>query len=177
MSTPTLGEVRLFAGNFAPRGWHLCDGALLSIAENTALFSLLGTIYGGDGQITFALPDLRGRNAAGTGAGPGLPDMLQGETGGALSETLTVPTMPAHNHLVMASNQPGDNANPSGLYPAALNDPNGTATNNGYTGTPDSALNAGAITPAGGNMPFSTTQPYLGLNFIIAVEGIFPSRN
>lgn len=177
MSTPTLAEVRMFAGTFAPRGWHFCDGTLLSIAENDALFALIGTTYGGDGITTFALPDLRGRSAVGTGNGPGLPSILEGERAGVGSATMTVQNMPAHNHLMMASSLPGNSPNPEGFFFATLNDSIGSLTNNGYLNTSDTSMNAHAISTTGSGLPFSIIQPYLGMNFIIALEGIFPSRN
>lgn len=178
MTTPTMGEVRIFAGTFAPRGWHFCDGSLISIANNEALFALLGTIYGGDGQTTFALPNLQGRNAAGTGAGPGLPIMNQGEVGGAPAQTLTIQNMPSHSHSLGVSNSLGNSANPEGQYFAELNDSTSTFSVNGYVSGPgDTTMSAHTLSSSGFGMPFSKTQPYLGLNFIIAMEGIFPSRN
>jgi microcystin-dependent protein len=178
MSEPTIGEVRLFAGNFAPRGWMFCAGQLLSISQYEPLYALLGTTYGGDGQTTFALPDLRGRAAAGTGQGPGLPNMPLGQAEGITSEIMTIQNMPMHNHLLHASSTAGDSPSPEGRFPALLNDPNDpTLTNNGYASAPDVNMNANAIGLTGGNTPFSIVQPFLGLNFIIAVEGLFPSRN
>jgi microcystin-dependent protein len=178
MTTPTLGEVRIFAGTFAPYGWHFCDGSLIPIANNEALFALLGTIYGGDGITTFALPNLQGRNAAGTGAGPGLPVMDQGETGGAHAQTMTIQNMPSHSHSMGVSNAPGNSVHPEGQYFAELQDSTGTFSVNGYVSGPgDTTMSAHTLSPSGYGAPFSTTQPYLGLNFIIAMEGIFPSRN
>lgn len=169
MSEPFLAEIRIFAGNFAPRGWAFCNGQLLPIAQNTAVFSLLGTTYGGNGQTTFALPDLRGRVPVHPGQGPGLSVFDLGQVGGAESTTLTVNQMPAHSHVAGATQVASTASRPSGNVPAA----------GGAYGTPPdgSALNSAFIRNTGGNQPFDTHQPYLGLNFIIALQGIFPSRN
>ncbi|MBI5915885.1 MAG: phage tail protein [Bacteroidetes bacterium] len=166
-----IGSVVLFAGNFAPRGWAFCNGQLLSIAQNTALFSILGTTYGGDGQTTFALPDLRGRVPAGTGQGPGLSDLQLGETGGSESTALTIANMPMHSHPVMASNQFAGGDHPSGNYLGA------SASDNGfYDETANTNMAPGMIGTVGGSQPFDIRQPYLGLNYIICMEGVFPSR-
>jgi microcystin-dependent protein len=176
MSEPFLAEIIMFAGNFAPRGWAFCQGQILSIAQNTALFALLGTTYGGNGQTTFALPDLRGRVPVGTGTGPGLPAMTLGEVSGSPNQTLTINQMPAHNHtaqgMIRASNQAGNDSLP---------DNNFLADANQYSTTANTNMNANgvqvAVGVAGGSQPFSIMQPYLGMNYIIAIEGIFPSRN
>jgi microcystin-dependent protein len=180
MATPFLAEIVLFAGNFAPRGWAFCQGQILSIAQNTALFSLLGTTYGGNGQTTFALPDLRGRVPVGTGQGPGLPSVNLGQVSGEPTHTLIVTEMPAHNHTAQvqlnAASGGGNSASPAGNVPAAS-----TARDSIYSNTSDTtmAANGGQVTVgiAGGSQPHNNMQPYLGLNYIIAVEGIFPSRN
>lgn len=175
-----IAEVRLFAGNFAPRGWALCNGQILSIAQNTALFSLLGTTFGGNGQTTFALPDLRGRMAISPGQGPGLPSYQLGEQSGEPTHTLIITEMPAHNHTAQtqlrAKADGGTASNPGGNYPAAS-----TARDNIYDPSTDTALNADAaqvtIGIAGGSQPHNNMPPYLGLNYIICLEGIYPSRS
>ena len=176
---PFIAQIMLFAGNFAPRGWAFCQGQILSIAQNTALFSLLGTTYGGNGQTTFALPDLRGRVPVGTGQGPGLAAVTLGEMAGSQTTTLLVTNMPAHIHTVTvnprAVSEAGDTSNPTNAYPA-----NSGAMDKEYKAT-GTFVNMGAASAstgaAGGSQPFSLMQPYLGMNYIIALEGIFPSRN
>lgn len=175
-STPMLAEIYMFAGNFAPRGYAFCQGQIMSIAQNTALFSLLGTTYGGNGQTTFALPDLRGRVPTGVGTGPGLPSMTLGEMAGFPTTTLILQNMPAHTHTATASLR----AN-SGAAIDTLPTGNYLAEGAIYNSATNTQMNAGAVqvtnSPAGGNQPFSIQQPYLGMNFVIAIEGIFPSRN
>ena len=169
-----MGQVMLFAGTFAPVGWMFCNGQLLSIAENAALFSILGTTYGGDGQTTFALPNLSGRLAVSAGNGPGLPGWALGQTGGAESATMTTQNMPAHIHPVLAANQPGETTNPQGAVLAGFGTslpPAGPYSSS----APNVALSAQAVGITGGSQPFSIIQPSLALNFIIAVEGIYPS--
>jgi microcystin-dependent protein len=173
MSEPFLGQLLLVPYNFAPRGWAFCNGQILPIAQNTALFSLLGTTYGGNGQTTFALPDLRGRCALSAGQGPGLSSYDLGQVGGVESATMTVNQMPVHGHTplnIQASSSTKLNATPA-------NNNLGAATF--YTnGALDSTLTPGGSTGnAGGSQPFSLLQPYLVLNYCIALEGIFPSRN
>ncbi|PYT00799.1 MAG: phage tail protein [Acidobacteria bacterium] len=176
MSEPFLGEIVMFAGNFAPRGWAFCQGQLLSIAQNTALFSILGTTYGGNGQTTFALPDFRGRVPMGTGQGPGLSPRTLGEESGTETVTLLSTQMPAHTHTASAqlhaSTLAADDTLPAGNFPA---------DGGSYRTTTDTTMNANAVTVtngiSGGSQPFSIVQPYLVINFIIAIEGIFPSRN
>ena len=173
-SEPILGCIFLFAGNFAPRGYALCQGQILSIAQNTALFSILGTTYGGNGQTTFALPDLRGRAPIGAGQGPGLPNYTLGEVTGSNSVTLTINQLPAHNHLINAS-QAADTTNPTNAFFG--NDSRGTPVNI-YNSTSDgSVMNQAVVGPAGANQPISIQNPILTLNYIIATQGIFPSRN
>jgi microcystin-dependent protein len=174
-----IGEVRMFAGNFAPRGYALAQGQLLSIAQNTALFSILGTMYGGNGQTTFGLPDLRGRYPIGTGQGPGLSPYVEGQMGGTESVTLLSTQMPAHTHTVTlrASSSPATHIRPQGRVLAKV-DPN--ATVNVYTPGPtdvDLAPDAAAASVAGGSQPFSIMPPHMGINFIVCMEGIYPSRN
>jgi microcystin-dependent protein len=163
-----LAEIRLFAGNFAPRGWQFCNGQILSIAQNTALFALLGTTYGGNGQTTFALPDLRGAVPVGTGAGPGRSSRQLGQVGGAEAVTLTVAQMPAHNHALRVRDDGATTKSPSAGYLAQ----------SGGFGTPaTAAAPVDTVTMAGGGQPVPTMPPFVGLNYIICVEGIFPSRD
>jgi len=169
----TLGTIMIFAGNFAPRGWALCNGQLLSIAQNTALFSILGTTYGGDGRVTFGLPDLRGRAPIGAGQGPGLANITLGEAAGSENVTLLSSQMPAHTHLVAAS-QSANATSPANAFPS--NDSRDAL--NIYAGTSDgTTMNPQMIGTAGGNQPVGTRNPFLGINYIICTEGIFPSRN
>jgi microcystin-dependent protein len=177
-----IGEIRLFAGNFAPRNWAFCDGSLQSIAQNTALFSILGTTYGGDGITTFALPDLQGRAAVGVGTGPGLQAWDLGEVQGTETNTMTTNQMPAHTHTVMANNTPGagDQNTPSNNYMAAgpVDRSSGLPVNTRYASTTDGThMGPQAIGTTGGSLPFNNMQPSLCLNYIICLYGIFPSRN
>lgn len=172
MSDPYIGEIRLFAGNFAPRNFAFCHGQLLPISENDALFSLLGTIYGGDGLTTFALPDLRGRVPLHMGQGPGLSNRSIGQRLGAETVTLTPSQIPLHAHAQRAST----NAVNAGYGPMAA--PGASATTSFYgSGAPQVAMAATAVDNTGGNQPHSNMAPYLALNFIIALFGIYPSRN
>lgn len=171
-----IGIIKLFAGNFAPRGWAFCHGQLLAISQNTALFSILGTTYGGDGITTFALPDLRSRVPAGAGAGPGLSYTDLGEMGGSEDTTLLLQNMPMHNHraTVKASSQFASGDSPSGRYPGM--NPTGEGM---YDDTANTSMGEGMVEVgmAGGSQPFSIRQPYLGLNYIISLQGIYPSRD
>ena len=172
-----IAEIRLFAGNFAPRGWAFCQGQILSITQNTALFSLLGTTYGGNGQTTFALPDLRGRVAVGPGQGPGLPSVNLGEVSGEPAHTLIIAEMPAHNHQAQAASNsnPGNSSSPSGNTWATS-----TTRDNVYINSaPDGPMAANTVTIgiAGNSQPHNNMQPYMGMNYIICMEGIYPSRN
>jgi microcystin-dependent protein len=170
-----LAEIRLFAGTFEPYGWMYCDGRALPIAEYDALFSLLGTTYGGDGVNTFCLPDLRGRVPVGAGAGPGLTPRLLAETGGSEQQQLTVEQIPAHAHAILASNAAGDSASPiNGVYAAS---DGGTDAPVYGTAAPDSTLAPDAFFQAGARQPHSNMQPALGVNYIICVYGIYPDRN
>jgi microcystin-dependent protein len=178
---PLLGGVFIFAGNFAPRGYALCQGQLLAISQNAALFSLLGTTFGGNGVSNFALPDLRGRAPIGAGQGPGLPAIVPGEQAGTTSTTLTQTNMPAHTHSIAITINAAADSRPSSDTPANSFLDN-TAGTNTYAGATDGTkMNAGVATgviaPAGGSQPFSIQNPYLGINYIIATTGIFPSRN
>jgi microcystin-dependent protein len=160
-----LGEVKMFAGDFAPKGWAFCHGQLLPIAQNTALFSLLGTIYGGDGRTTFALPDLRGRVAIAPGAGPGLSTYRQGQKGGLENTTLTQTNLPAHNHTVPSlAVDPASNAST-----LSKGNTSTVTVGNAPTGTVNTAN-------AGGGQSLNNMQPFLSVNYIIAIEGLFPSR-
>lgn len=165
MAQPYVGEIRMFAGNFAPAGWMFCEGQLLPISENETLFQLIGTTYGGDGESTFALPDLRGRVPIHQGNG-----FILAETGGAEEITLTVSQIPAHSHPMLAAAVTGDQITPGGNLPASsfnvtpyIND------------APSGNFNAGAVSAVGGSQPHTNFQPYLCVDFIISLFGIFPS--
>jgi microcystin-dependent protein len=183
---PFIGQIMAVGFNFAPRGWAFCDGRLMSIAQNSALFSLLGTTYGGDGIQTFALPDYRSRSPVGMGQGPGLSMVSQGQVSGTEQVTMLPTQMPMHTHTA-TGHQPASTATatetpPAGNIPAVVNDANGREP----ALYPSYALPSGAntslaplsitVTPSGGNQPMGIRNPYLGTNFIIATEGIFPSR-
>jgi microcystin-dependent protein len=175
MSEPFIAEIIMFGGNFAPRGWALCNGQILAIAQNTALFSLLGTTYGGNGQTTFALPDLRSRVPIHPGQGPGLSSYSLGQAGGTESVTLLQGNLPAAPPITIKCNGESTTAKPNNNFPAS------TSAGNGYnSATDNSTLNAGAVVgglQGGSSQPVAIIQPYLCVNFIIALEGIFPSRN
>ncbi len=173
MSEPFIGEVRIFAGNFAPRSWAFCDGQLLPIAQNTALFSLLGTTYGGDGQATFALPDLQGRAAMHPGRGPGLTNRRLGERGGSESVSLNEGNLPSHNHNLQSGDAIANTAEPNNAMFADLPDdtPVYTASN------PDSQMQSSTLGSVGGGVAHDNMQPYAVLNFIIALQGLYPSRS
>lgn len=176
----TIAEIRLFAGNFAPRSWAFCQGQILSIAQNTALFSLLGTTYGGNGQTTFALPDFRGRVAVGTGQGPGLPNINLGELAGSPTHTLIITEMPAHNHTVSLGAHNADLANqsnPTGNVLGVGQVPGGQSVNMYSNAGANTNLAPTASSISGGSQPHNIMQPYLGMNYIICLEGIYPSRN
>lgn len=169
MSDPYVGEIRLFAGNFAPQGWAFCDGQLLAIASNDALFSLLGTTYGGDGRTTFALPDLRGRVPLHMGAGPGRSPRTLGAKGGQESVTLTAAQLPVHSHPLRGTAD-ADNTSPPGRSLAE-------AGEDIYArGDADTPLSPQAIQNAGDSQPHTNMQPFLGIYYIIALVGIYPSR-
>lgn len=171
---PYVGEIIMFAGNFAPRNWAFCNGQLLHIVDNTTLFSILGTFYGGDGVTTFALPDLRGRVAIHNGQGPGLSNRNLGEKAGTESQTLTVNQMPVHNHLMMVHPTEATNSLPAEGYLGKTGD--GAPDFYHSEGAPTGQLATDAIHNTGGNQPISIMQPYNTVNFIIALEGIYPSR-
>jgi microcystin-dependent protein len=175
MSEPFIGEIRMFGFNFPPRGWALCNGQNLSIAQNTALFSLLGTTYGGNGTTTFALPDLRGRVPIHFGQGPGLSNYTQGEMAGAETNTLLVGNMPAHSHALNARGGTGDQAGPAGALFAR--DAAGQSAVYSSQSPDGTTMHAQTIGASGGSQPFGIRQPYLVVNFSIALEGIFPPRD
>lgn len=168
MAQPYVGEIRMFAGNFAPAGWMFCSGQLLPISEYETLFNLIGTTYGGDGQSTFALPDLQGRVPIHFGNG-----FTLAETGGVETVTLTVPQVPAHSHALLASSSLASTHSPSGAVPATMQA--ATVTPYGTDG-PLTTLNALSVNPTGGSQPHDNFQPYLCVDFIISMFGIFPSQ-
>ena len=175
MSNPFLAEIRIFTGGFAPKGWALCDGQLLPISQNTALFSLLGTTYGGNGTSNFALPNLQGCAPMQAGQGPGLSLRDLGETGGEQTVTLLQTEMPAHSHTAQAAG-PGDVPAPGGNLWASGLKGHGTffspSANNSNV-----QMNPFALSIAGGNLPHNNMMPFLGLTFIIALQGVFPARS
>lgn len=180
MNEPYIGSIVLFAGNFAPRGWALCQGQLLSIAQNTALFSILGTTYGGNGQTTFALPNLQGQVPIQQGRALSGTTYELGEVGGTENVTLLTSQMPAHTHMEVC-NSTADTANsadPSGCIFANTTDSRGGTAPNIYTNSPANATMAPtSLSVAGGSQPHNNMQPYLAMNYIIALVGLFPSRN
>lgn len=172
MATPFIGQITMFGGNFAPRGWAFCDGQLLSIAQNTALFSLLGTTYGGNGQTTFALPDLRSRTPVHPGTGPGLPPVALGQQGGLASNVLTVNNLPAHSHSIGCRDGLGDQVGPGGNVVAK---PARADVGEEFAAAANASMAPTGNT--GGGVPFDNYSPYTAVNFIIALQGIYPSRN
>ena len=172
MSEPFVGEVRMFGGNFAPRGWAFCDGQLLAVSQNDALFSLLGTIYGGDGRTTFGLPDLRGRIPIHAGSGPGLSPRRLGAKGGAENVTLTVNQLPSHSHGFYASNSFAVSTEPGGNAMVS-SDQNLYRTGT----TPTVNTSTASITNIGGSRSHTNLMPFLCINYIIALFGIYPSRH
>ena len=168
MATPFLGQICIFGFTFAPRGWAFCNGQLLPISQNTALFSLLGTTYGGNGTTNFALPNLQSRVPLHFGQGAGLSPYVQGQLAGEENHTLIINEMPIHTHTARASS--GDATDTSPVN-------NVLSAGGSYTGTANQNMAAGAVANAGGNLPHNNLPPYLALNFCIALQGIFPSRN
>ena len=178
MSTPYLGEIRVFSYDFAPRGWATCSGQLLSIAQNTALFSLLGTTYGGDGQTTFGLPDFRGRASIHEGQGGGLANYSLGQNGGAETVILTTAQLPSHTHLYKAMSSDGTVNPPKDAYLAKVQRPANVGFINAYAAPGGNAVPLGNQALAtGSGFPHENMEPYLVLNYSIALQGIFPSRN
>ncbi len=174
MADAYVGEIRLFAGNFAPKGWAFCNGQLMSITQHTALYSIFGTIYGGDGRTTFALPDLRGRAPMHQGAGPGLTPRTIGHAGGTSTVTLLENQIPAHQHIPECQTDE-EQADPTGAIWADRQSGRFSSVYN--SSSPNTPMNPQAIQPAGGSQPHNNMQPYLGLNFIVALQGIFPGRS
>ena len=173
MSQPFIGEIRMFGGSFAPRSWAFCNGQLVAIAQNDALFSLLGTTYGGDGQTTFALPDLRGRVPIHRGQGAGFSSYDLGQVGGVESVTLLTQQLPAHSHAFVASSAAASpTSEPGGSVTAAASAPLYVEPTGALTG-----MSSQAITPTGGTQPHDNVAPFQCVSFIICLEGIFPSRN
>ena len=180
MADPFVAEIRIFPFNFAPRGWAFCNGQLLPLSQNTALFSLLGTVYGGDGKSTFALPNLQGAAPMHTGQGQGLSQRFVGESGGSESVTLLQSEMPLHTHSVAATTINGNTDQPTGAILAR-----GNFSFQGTSGSvpmystspPDTQMGAQTLALAGGNLPHNNMQPYLTLNFCIALQGVFPPRS
>ena len=173
-----IGIIKIFGGNFAPRGWAFCNGSLLPISQYDAVFALLGTTFGGDGQTTFALPDWRSRTPIGTGQGPGLSSFVEGQVGGNENVTLLTQNIPTHIHALNVSNTKANVHSPVALNSiAAPVDVNGDAVSGYSTTTPHTALSPNAINPSGGTQPHENIVPYLAVNYIICLEGVFPSRN
>jgi microcystin-dependent protein len=175
MSEAFVAEIRIFAFNFAPRGWAFCNGQLLPIAQNTALFSLLGTTYGGNGQTNFGLPNLQGMAPMHPGQGPGLTARQLGEQGGSQAVTLLGSQLPAHTHQARANTGTAGQAGPGGNVPASL--AGRTPPPLYQSSAPNAAMSAQALTATGGGGPHNNLQPYLVLNFCIAMQGVFPARN
>jgi microcystin-dependent protein len=177
MSNPFVAEVRIFAGNFAPTGWAQCNGQLMPISQNTALFSLLGTTYGGDGKSTFALPDLQGSAPMQAGQGPGLSLRDLGEVGGEQTVTLLQTEMPAHSHTAQATTDlTNPNASPANNIWASGQKGFGNVYTPSVSGQ-NVQMNPFGTSIAGGNLPHNNMMPYLGLTFIIALQGVFPARS
>ena len=170
MSDPFLGEIKIFAGNFAPRSWAFCDGQLLNIAQYNALFSLLGTTYSGDGRTTFGLPDLRGRIPIHAGNGPGLTPRAQGARAGAETVAVSEAQMPSHVHPSASANH-ADQSNPVGNVPGHV------SSASIYADSGDASMAADTSVPAGGGQPHANVMPFLCVYFIIALQGVYPSRS
>lgn len=173
MADPFIAEIRIFGFNFAPTGWAFCNGQLMSIAQNTALFALLGTMYGGDGRVTFGLPNLQGSAPMFYGQGPGLSDRQIGETGGETTVTLIQSELPTHTHQIGCDAGVAADAAPTNEIWAL----GGRGRPSAYSADPpNTPMSGGALAPVGGDQPHNNMQPYLTLNFCIALQGIFPSR-
>ncbi|MDP1698305.1 MAG: tail fiber protein [Xanthomonadaceae bacterium] len=174
MSEPFVGEIRMFGGNYAPQDWALCDGSVLSISQNDVLFALIGTTYGGDGQTTFALPDMRGRLPLHQGVGPGLSTRVMGQSFGNENVTLIAAQMPSHSHPVVVSTSNAVASTPTDAVPAGQ--PGDTL----YVTNPTAAassMNSRVLQSAGNSQPHANTMPFVCVNFIISLTGIFPSQN
>ncbi|MFQ5524658.1 MAG: phage tail protein [Thermoanaerobaculia bacterium] len=170
MSEPFVGEIRMFAGNFAPRGWAFCDGQLLAVSQNDALFSLLGTIYGGDGRTTYGLPDMRGSIPIHAGSGPGLSPRKLGAKGGAEKVTVTTNQLPSHSHDFKASTTNGVNDSPEGTV-------FGSGIADVFHATPSTDMRAAMVQATGGSRSHTNLMPFLCIHFIIALFGIYPSQH
>jgi len=170
---PFIGQIQPFGFNYAPQGWMPCNGQLLPISQYSALFSLLGTQFGGDGRTTFALPDLRGRVSLHQGQGPGLSNYIMGQAGGTEQVTLTQTEMPSHSHAVNCVSGLGNVGSPAGALPGAENAPGADVWSNV---APDAQMATNMISPSGGSQGHSNIQPYLTVNWCIATQGIFPTR-
>ncbi len=178
MATPFIGEIRMFGGTFAPTGWSFCNGQILQTNQNEALFSLLGSTYGGDGRTTFALPDLRGRVPIHVGQGPNLPNYAIGAKSGSESETITSNNLPVHNHNMVAAGTPSDQASPIGqIYGQTINSNNSNAVLTMGDAT-NTTMNSGMLTSYGSASPGSLNNfmPFLTINYIIALTGLIPSQ-
>ncbi len=176
MSDPFVAEIKMFACNFAPRGWAFCNGQLLSISQNTALFSLLGTTFGGDGRTTLALPNLQGRGALSSGHGPGLSTRALGQTGGSETVTLTLNQMPSHRHPVNAKIS-GGTASPTNMVWGTAGAAKAAANFYAPAASPTVAMNPAALATIGGNQLHNNMMPYLALNICIALVGVYPPRS
>ncbi len=180
MSDQFVAEIRIFPFNFPPTGWAFCDGQLLPISQNTALFSLLGTVYGGDGKVTFGLPDMQGNAPMQPGQGQGLSDRVLGEMSGVDNITLLQSEIPVHTHILQGADSDATAVNPAGQLPAMGKWDSGTSFGivGAYSGTtpPNAQMAFQALSPFGGGLPHNNMQPYLTLNFCIALQGIFPQR-
>jgi microcystin-dependent protein len=176
MSQPFIAEIRIFAGNFAPRGWAFCDGGLLPISQNTALFALIGTTYGGDGRTTTALPNLKGQAPMHPGNGPGLSSRRLGERGGSETSSLNTNQMPSHSHTAQASNDAATFGTPGNTHVIGR----GAGRFDAFFGAANNLVDMqspGSLNDTGGNQAHNNLQPFLTLNFIIALVGVFPSRS
>lgn len=170
---PFVGQIQAFGFNFAPQGWAICDGQLIAISQNSALFSLLGTTFGGDGQTTFALPDFRGRTMVGVGNGPGLSNYVWGQKLGTENVTLLTQNLPSHSHTLQASSSPGTTNDPAGKVLANT----GTFDNEYADSGNLVAMDSSSVGNTGSNQPFSIVQPYTAVYICIAIFGVYPSRS
>jgi len=176
MSEPFIAEIRIFAGNFAPRGWAFCNGQLLPLAQNTALFSLIGTTYGGDGKTTMALPDMQGRAPMHPGRGPGLTDRRLGQRGGSEAVTLSEAQIPNHTHAQLGSNEESEfdgTSNPQNALSGSVEGGKELYADANNL----QPISEAAVENTGGSQPHNNMQPFLSMNFIIALQGLFPSRS
>lgn len=179
MAEPFIAEIRLFGFSFPPRGWSRCTGSLMAISQNTALFSLIGTQFGGNGQTTFGMPDLQGRGAIGAGNGPGLSSQIVGQKGGTPTVTLLSTEMPQHNHTLNAGQLSAPNANQNVATPTSTARLGRSSPNNLYIApvAPSAQLISSSISTTSGNQPHENMQPYVAVNYCIAMQGVFPARN